>query len=89
LENTTNTDVPKAVAAPIPTTSVAAKTFSFALDNVSDEIPQGRFPLADRPILELAFNVAHDDVQPHEVEQTQHESQIVQDLEIFADFTFC
>ncbi|KEH30477.1 hypothetical protein MtrunA17_Chr4g0036361 [Medicago truncatula] len=52
---------------------VSANSFSFALHNVMDEIPQGRLPQAVSPVLELS-EVAHDDVHSHRVEQTQHDS---------------
>lgn len=51
----------------------SANSFSFALQNVTDEIPQGRLPQAVSPVLELS-EVAHDDVHSHRVEQTQHDS---------------
>jgi len=73
LENTITIDVPSASAVPIPTSSVTANSFSFALHNVTDEVPQGRLSITVRPILELASHEAHDDVQPREVVLTQHE----------------
>jgi len=79
LELSIPSDVPIDVVVSIPTNSVAAKSFSFALHNVSDEIPQGRLPITDHPILELASNIAHDDVHSSEMEQTQHESQAAPD----------
>ena len=69
--------------APISKNSVAANLFSFALQNFSDEIAQGRLPITDRPMFELASNVAHDDVHSHDMVQKQHESRTIQDLGIF------
>jgi len=60
---------------------VSANSFSFPLQNVTDEIPQGRLPQVVSYVLEL-FKVAHNDVHSHGVEQKQQDSQTVQALKI-------
>jgi hypothetical protein len=45
-----------------PPKDMAAKSFSLALQNVTDEIPQGVLPHSDMPVLELVTVDAHDDV---------------------------
>jgi len=54
----------------IPVKDVAANSFSFALQNVTDEVPQRVLPQVDEPILTLVTNEAHDDVLSVEVEIT-------------------
>ena len=51
------------------TNSLSTNSFSFALQNVIDHIPQRVMPRPASPVLELASHVAHDDVHSDEVEQ--------------------
>jgi hypothetical protein len=70
-----------------PTKDMAANSFSFALQNVTDKIPQGVLPHSDMPVLELVTVEAHDDVHLCEVEGTIlviTNSNITQVLIIFA-----
>ena len=59
--------------------SIATNSFSFALQNVTDEIPQGRLTIPDIPVLELVTDDEHDDVHSRDVVQTQ---QFSRNLEI-------
>jgi len=47
----------------VPQRDVAADSFRYILQDVSDAIPQGTLPQPDIPVLELAAIVEHDDVQ--------------------------
>jgi len=56
-------------------TDVVANSFSFALDNVPNEIPQGTLPQPYITVLELVYEVEHDDVHSDGVELMLHKSQ--------------
>lgn len=53
-----------------PSKDMTANSFSFALQNVTDEIPQGVLPHSDMHVLELVTVKAHDDVHLCEGEGT-------------------
>jgi hypothetical protein len=64
-------------AQPVPNKDVAASSFTFALQNVSDVIPPRVLPHSDIPVLELASKVAHDDVQIFEEDRNHQETRNV------------
>jgi hypothetical protein len=47
----------------VPVKDVASNSFSFALQNVTDEVPQCVLALVDEPVLTLVINAVHDNVQ--------------------------
>lgn len=63
-----------------PLNDVSANSFSLTLQNVIDEIPQGRFPHSASPELELVSEVAHDDVHSQGVEKMPQDSRNVRVL---------
>ena len=56
---------------------MSSNSFSFALHNVIDHIPQGEMPRPASPVLEVVSLVAHDGVHSEEVEQIHLKSQEV------------
>jgi len=71
-------EIPADVVAPVHDI-VSTNSFSFALQNVTDEIPRGRLPGPDIPVLELVSDGVHDDVHSRDVVQRQ---QVSRNLEI-------
>ena len=57
--------------------TLSSNSFSFALHNVIDHVPQGDLPHLSRPVLEFVSPVAHIDVHFEEEEQLQMEPQEV------------
>ena len=68
-------EIPADVVAPVHDDSIATNSFSFALQNVTDDIPQGRLPGPVIPMLELVTDGENDDVHSRDVAQTQQDSQ--------------
>lgn len=52
-----------------PIQTLSYNSFSFALHNVIDHIPQGEMPRPGSPVLDFVSSLAHDDVHSDEVEQ--------------------
>lgn len=49
--------------------TLSYNSFSFALYNVIDHIPQGELPRPGSPVLGVVSSLAHDDMHSDEVEQ--------------------
>lgn len=63
-----------------------ASSFSFALQDFSDVIPQGVLPHSNIPVLELASDVAHNDSQNFEEERILQETRTVDVPKDHVDF---
>lgn len=70
----------------VPHKDVVASSLSFALQDFSDAIPQGVLPHSNIPVLELASDVAHNDIQNFEEERILQETRIVDIPKDHVDF---